>query len=340
VAERRVLVVSSPDMAQHHPGYGHPDDPQRLASVMAGVAEAELGDAVLHVPARLATFDELAVVHDPAHLEHIEQFCESGGGWLTIDTGAGPGSWLAARLAAGAGLEAVTRLDAGEGDAAFCAVRPPGHHASRARSHGFCLVNNVAITALHLANRGERVLIVDYDAHHGNGTQDVVWNDPRVAYVSMHQWPLYPGTGRLQDTGGPDAPGLVVNLPFPPGAVGPAYRACIDDVIVPLTERFAPTWLLISAGFDAHWKDPAADLRLTVGDYNDLTRELARLVPAGRVIAFLEGGYTPEGLAGSTAACVGALAGVDVRAEPASIGDRGMAVVEQAVEVIAELRGG
>jgi acetoin utilization deacetylase AcuC-like enzyme len=274
-------------------------------------------------------------VHPASHLTALERFCSSGGGWLTIDTGAGVGSWPAALLAAGAGLAAVASLDAGEADAAFCAIRPPGHHATPGRAQGFCLLNNVAITALHLANRGERVFIVDYDAHHGNGTQDVVWSDPRIAYVSMHQWPLYPGTGRLHDTGGAEAPGLVANLPFPPGTVGPAYRAAVDEVVVPMAERFRPTWLLLSAGFDAHWTDPMADLRLTAGDFNDLTRVLTALVPPGRVVAFLEGGYDMDGLVASTAAAVSALAGADARREPASIGDRGLPVVARAVDALA-----
>jgi acetoin utilization deacetylase AcuC-like enzyme len=335
VAARRVLVVTAPEMAGHDAGDGNPDAPERLRAVLEGVTATSLGDAVVHEPARPATYEELLAVHPAAHLAALERFCSSGGGWITIDTAAGPGSWPAALLASGAGLAAVAALDAGGADAAFCAVRPPGHHATAVRAQGFCLLNNVAVTALHLANRGERVLIVDYDAHHGNGTQDIVWADPRIAYVSMHQWPLYPGTGRLQDTGDPAAPGLIANLPFPPGTVGPAYRAAVDEVVVPLAERFRPSWLLLSAGFDAHWTDPMADLRLTAGDFNDMTRALTALVPAGRVIAFLEGGYDRAGLVASTSAAVSALAGVDQREESASIGDRGMAVVGRAVEAMA-----
>ena len=242
---------------EHLAGGRHPERPARLTAVVEGIRAAGLGDALVPVTPREATVDELAAVHDPAHVAAIEAFCAAGGGRVDPDTSASAGSWDAARLAAGAGLDAVVRLDAGEADAAFCAVRPPGHHATPTRAMGFCLFNNVAMTAATLAARGERVLIVDYDAHHGNGTQDAFWNDPRVAYVSMHQWPLYPGTGALDEVGGPGALGLTVNLPVPAGVTGDAYLAAVDSVVAPLAESFGATWLLLSAGFDAHRDDPA-----------------------------------------------------------------------------------
>ena len=176
-----------------------------------------------------------------------------------------------ALLAAGAGLAAVDALERGEGTAAFCAVRPPGHHAEPDRAMGFCLLNNVAVTAAALRDRGQRVLIVDWDAHHGNGTQDMFWADPDVMYVSLHEWPLYPGTGRLDDVGvGPGA-GTTVNFPLPAGATGDVYLAALDDVVAPLVERFAPDWVLVSAGFDAHRADPLTGLGLPSGDFADLT---------------------------------------------------------------------
>ena len=157
---------------------------------------------------------------------------------------------------------------------------------------GFCLVNNVAVTAAHLADRGERVLVVDFDAHHGNGTQDIFWDDPRVLYVSFHQYPLYPGTGARHSTSAVGvAAGTTVNFPLPPGATGDVYRAGIEEVLAPLVAAFAPTWLLISAGFDAHRRDPLTDLGLTAGDYADVTADLLAFVPAGRRLVFLEGGY-------------------------------------------------
>ena len=315
----------------HDPAPGHPERPARLRAVLEGARSLQLGELLPTMEPRSATFDELAAVHAPGYVDALRNLCRSGGGQIDADTAVGPGSWEAATAAAGAGLEAVARLRAGEADAAFCAVRPPGHHATPRRPMGFCLLNNVAVTAASLAAAGERVLVVDIDAHHGNGTQDAFWDDPRVAYVSFHQWPLYPGTGALDETGGSAAPGLTVNVPFPPATAGDPYRAAVDDVLAPLVERFAPTWLLLSAGFDAHRDDPLTNLGLTSGDYADLTTRIAALVPAGRVVAFLEGGYDLAALARCTAATIAALAGIDHRPEPVTSGDKGRHVVADAV---------
>ena len=325
-----MLLVASPATLEHDPVPGHPEQPERQRAVLRGAATLALGHALSTVEPRAATLDELAAVHHPGYVDALRRLCSSGGGWIDGDTAAGPSSWAAATVAAGAGLEAVARLQAGEADAAFCAVRPPGHHATPRRPQGFCLLNNVAVTAASLAGAGERVLVVDIDAHHGNGTQDAFWDDPRVAFVSFHQWPLYPGTGALGETGGPGAPGLTVNVPVPPGTEGDAYRAAVDEILVPLVERFEPTWLLLSAGFDAHRHDPLTNLGLTSGDYADLTARLAALVPAGRVVAFLEGGYDLDALERCTAATLAALAGHDHRPEPATSGARRDVVTQAA----------
>ena len=307
----RVLLVADERFLDHDVGAGHPERPQRLGAVLDGVVAAGLeGDLVAAAP-RPATIEELTAVHAPAQVELIESVAARGGGHLDADTAVVPASFEAARLAAGAGLLAVERLRAGDADAAFLAVRPPGHHATPRHAMGFCLFNNVAVTAASLAAAGERVLVVDYDAHHGNGTQDAFWTDPRVLYVSMHQWPLYPGTGAMHDLGEGEGLGSTVNFPFPPGTTGDAYLDVVDTVLAPVAERFAPTWLLLSAGFDAHRADPLTGLGLAAGDYVHLTRRLAAMVPAGRTVAFLEGGYDLDALTSSTTACVAALAGVD-----------------------------
>jgi acetoin utilization deacetylase AcuC-like enzyme len=198
---------------------------------------------------------------------------------------------------------------------------------------GFCLLNNVAITAATLAARGERVAIVDWDAHHGNGTQDCFYADPRVLYASMHEFPLYPGTGRLEETGTGEGAGYTVNVPFPAGTTGDAYLLAVDEVIGPALERFSPTWLLISAGFDAHHADPLTGLGLRAGDFADLTRRLVPLVPPGRVVAFLEGGYDLEALARCAGTCVASLAGEAYRPEPATAGGAGRSVVQAALRL-------
>ena len=199
---------------------------------------------------------------------------------------------------------------------------------------GFCLINNVAVTAAHLRARGDSALVVDWDAHHGNGTQAIFFDDPGVLYVSMHEWPLYPGTGRIDEIGSGPGTGTTLNFPFPAGTTGDAYLDAVDSVVAPAAERFRPDWVLVSAGFDAHRDDPLTDLGLAAGDYADLTARVVALAPAGRVITFLEGGYDLGALQTSVAATASALVGGHLRPEPATSGGPGRAVVSAAQELI------
>jgi len=327
-----LLVGGDPALDRHDTGRGHPEHAGRVGAALAGIDEAGLRDAVVPLEARRASEDELLAVHPAPYLEALRAFCMAGGGNLDPDTVAGPGSWDTAVLAAGAVLGAVDGLDAGRGDAAFVAARPPGHHAMADQSMGFCLINNVAVTAAVLADRGERVLVVDWDVHHGNGTQAIFWDDPRVLYVSTHEWPLYPGTGRVDETGGPGAPGLTVNIPLPAGATGNVVCHAVDDVVAPVVERFAPTWVLVSAGFDAHREDPLADLRLTAGDFADLASRVRRFAPGpGRLVVVLEGGYNLDALRRSVGATLAAILDASYRPEPASSGGPGAGAVEAAL---------
>ncbi len=323
-----VLFTTHPQFLEHDTGRGHPERAERLEAVVSGIAAAGVSEALVAFEARPATAVEIARVHPVPFLERLADFTLGGGGHLDPDTVAVPASYAAALLAAGAGLEAVARLDAGEGDVAFCAVRPPGHHATPARSMGFCLLNNVAVTARALADRGERVLVVDYDAHHGNGTQDVFYRDDSVVYVSFHEYPLYPGTGGVPEMGDGDGFGATINFPFPAGATGDVYRSALDEVVVPLVARWQPTWLLVSAGFDGHRRDPITGLGLTAGDFADFTRVLDELVPRGHQIVFLEGGYDMQGLAESAGAAVAEMCGEDFRPEGATSGGPGAHVVD------------
>jgi acetoin utilization deacetylase AcuC-like enzyme len=330
-----VLVEMHPACALHDAGEGHPERPARLEAVRSGLELAYQSGYAQAVAPRPATRQELLRVHHPDIVDALEAYCRAGGGMIDMDTGASAHSWDAALVAAGGGLDAVERLRGGEAEAAFVAVRPPGHHATPERAMGFCLLNNVAIAAASLAAEGERVLIVDFDAHHGNGTQDAFFADGRVAYLSLHEWPLYPGTGRVTDRGEGEGFGTTVNLPLPAGTTGDVYLAAIDEVILPFAERFDPTWLIMSAGFDGHRADPLTDLGLSSGDFGEITARLCPLVPAGRRLMVLEGGYDLQALTDSTQACVAALAGERVRPEGLTSGGPGRQVVDRVHQVNA-----
>ncbi|HTL86201.1 MAG TPA: histone deacetylase [Acidimicrobiia bacterium] len=328
-----LLVATDPRFEAHDPGRGHPERPARLRAVHDGLALAAREDAVRPLEPRSATHAELASVHAPAYVDALERFCAAGGGAIDQDTAASAESWEAAIYAAGAGLAAIDALERGDGTAAFCAVRPPGHHAVAGGAMGFCLFNNVAIAAAALRAKGERVVVVDWDAHHGNGTQDIFWTDPSVLYVSIHEWPLYPGSGRLDDVGAGAGAGTTVNFPVPAGTTGDVYLAALDEVVAPIVERFGPTWVLISAGYDAHRADPLTGLGLSSGDFADLTARIRAFAPPGRTIAFLEGGYDLDALRDGVAATVTTLLDAPARPEPATTGGPGHTVVRAAADL-------
>ena len=311
----------------------HPESSPRLDAALRGLAVAGLGEAFHDVASRVATFDEIAAVHDPAYINRLEALCARGGGPLDQDTPVVEGSWHTALHSAGAGLLAVEALANGEATAGLVVTRPPGHHAGPNAGMGFCLFNNVAIAARQLTSKGERVMIIDWDVHHGNGTQDVFWDDDRVLFVSLHQYPYYPGTGAVHETGGPNASGNTINVPLPQGTTGDVFLSAFDTLIAPAAAEFLPTWVLVSAGFDAHRDDPLADLSLTAGDFADLTRRTQDLVAEpGRLVLFLEGGYDLRALSMSVGACAGALCDSSYRPEPASNGGMGASGVRAAIE--------
>ncbi len=328
-----ILFGTHPTFLEHDTGTHHPERPERLRAVFEGVALSGVEEVVTPFTPRRAEIGELETVHDPAYLSALKRFCLMGGGELDTDTAASLESWEAVLYGAGAGLDALERLRAGEADAAFLALRPPGHHAVPARAMGFCLVNNVAVTARALSSQGERVLIFDYDAHHGNGTQDIFFEDSSVLYVSTHQHPLYPGTGAAREIGREIGRGYTINVPLPEGTNGSTIALALERIVQPEVERFNPDWVIISAGFDAHYRDPLTEMNLTAGDFATLTRWARSFVGPGRTLAFLEGGYDLEALRESTASVLSSLADGEFVGESS----RGSAI-KPIVDIVEEQR--
>lgn len=293
---------------QHDPGPAQPESPARLRAVLQALDHDRFA-AIDRIEAPRATREQLLRVHTPEHVERILAIApDEGTVRLDEDTLMSPGSAEAALRAAGAVVAAVDAVLGSDGGQAFCAVRPPGHHATPDRAMGFCLFNNVAVGAAHaIAEHGlKRVAIADFDVHHGNGTQDIFAREPRVLFISSHQMPLYPETGRADERG----VGNIINAPLSPGDGSYEFRELWESTLIPKLHAFKPQLLLISAGFDAHRNDPLADLRLGSEDYAWITQRLvdvARAHAQGRVVSTLEGGYNLLALSTSAAAHVGEL---------------------------------
>jgi acetoin utilization deacetylase AcuC-like enzyme len=306
-------VLADPLVREHLTGRQHPERPERFDAILSALESAGLLARVLRVEGRAATEDELALCHTREYLRTARRDVESGRAWLsTGDTDITPNSYAVAARAAGGVLNAVDAVFEGRARNAFCAVRPPGHHANAGRGMGFCLFNNAALAAQHARERHgvERVLIVDWDVHHGNGTQDIFYSDPGVFFFSTHQWPLYPGTGRADETGEGDGAGTTLNFPFRAGSGRAEILGAVQNCLIPAMERYRPEFVVISAGFDSRIDDLLGRFTLTDQDFTDLTRavmEIADRHAGGRVVSTLEGGYNLAGLASAAAAHVGAL---------------------------------
>ncbi len=291
-----------------HASPGHPERPDRRQAVAAGVRDAA-GEALVEPRIAPATAAQIEAVHDPTFTRALREVDAVGGGWLDPDTYVVAGSMEAAELAAGATIQAARAAAIGEAEVAFAVMRPPGHHADAARASGFCLVNHVAIAAVALRSEGlaTRIAIVDWDVHHGDGTQAIFDADPDLFYASTHQWPLFPGTGLAEERGQGDAAGTKHNVPLPPGAGDDAFvRAWLEDLL-PAVEAFQPQAILVSAGYDAHRSDPLANLEVTeegVGAVARALGEVSRRIGLSGVALTLEGGYDLEALRASAAATV------------------------------------
>ena len=304
------MVMFHPACLGHRPGAGHPESPQRLHAVMQALRQEAFAQLAWR-EAPMGTREQLLLVHDEDYVDEIQALAPRAG-LVALDGGdtlMSPGSWEAALACVGAACAGVDAVLAGEADNVFCATRPCGHHAEPGQAMGFCIFNQVAVAAVHaLENHGlERVAVIDFDVHHGNGTQAAAYHRPGLFFGSSHQSPLYPGTGKVGERG---ATGNVVNVPLPPGCGPELFRMQAATVLLPALRRFRPELILVSAGFDAHRLDPLAQMALEDEDFRWITRQLMAVADElceGRIVSVLEGGYSGEGLAGGCAAHVKAL---------------------------------
>jgi histone deacetylase 6 len=323
-------LLYDPRFLDHRAPYGHPEHPGRLSAIWNRFERDGLAARCERVAAREASDEELTAIHTRGHVRAVDATADADFHAFDPDTYTSRGSAEAARLASGGLVDLAAGVLEGRLSSGFALVRPPGHHAERDRAMGFCLYNNVAVAARAMQARGlcERVLVVDWDVHHGNGTQHSFWEDPSVLYVSTHQFPFYPGSGAAFEAGDGAGRGFTVNLPWPAGMGDAEYLAAFDRLLMPIAERFAPGLVLVSAGFDAAEGDLLGGMRITPAGYAAMTERLTRLA-GGRVVLALEGGYNLDAISRSAAACLRVLLGEAPEARdfgaPSRTGDHAIA---------------
>jgi len=319
---KRVGIVRDPLYLKHSNGPTHPESPQRLEAIDGMLDRFPAKDRLVDIPARDATTEELAWVHESRYINRIERTKDSDYTMLDPDTGATADSYSAAIRAAGGMMEAIEAVTSNQVSSSFAFVRPPGHHAEAARAMGFCLFNNVAVGACYALNRLglSRILIIDWDVHHGNGTMHSFYDSRRVLYFSVHQFPHYPGTGRIGDVGTAEGKGFTVNVPLPGGQGDEEFLAVFQKVFIPIAREYSPELILLSAGFDTHQYDPLAGMGVTSPGYGKMTRSIMAVAEeccGGKIAVVLEGGYNLKALTEGVSSVLQAL----LREEPVA-GDR------------------
>jgi acetoin utilization deacetylase AcuC-like enzyme len=308
-----VGYVYDPIYLKHDTGE-HVENGGRLEAIISHLEETGLKKELTLIKPRPASVEELSLVHTKQHISHVQGIAKKGGGWIDADTVISPDSYEVALYAAGGVIVAAEAVMEGKVSSAFALVRPPGHHATRHQAMGFCLFNNIAIaTEYALAKyKLERVLIIDFDTHHGNGTQEIFYDRPEVMYISTHEYPLYPGTGSVGETGKGSARGTTVNIPLPAGCGDNEYLTVFEQIIAPAARRFKPRLVLVSAGYDTHWADGIALMQVSVSGFGEMARIISGLASElcdGRLVFTLEGGYNLSALAASIKATFDVLLG-------------------------------
>jgi acetoin utilization deacetylase AcuC-like enzyme len=336
-------MVYDPIYLKHDTGE-HVENPGRLAAIVSHMEKSGLCERLETLEPRAATGSELALVHQRQYINYIKEMAAKGGGWLDADTVMSADSYQAAVLAAGGVIRAAEAVMEGQLASAFALVRPPGHHATAKRAMGFCLFNNIAIAARYARKRlgAESVAIIDFDVHHGNGTQEAFYNDRSVLNISTHQAPHYPGTGDIQETGSRLAEGTTINIPLPAGSGDTEYLRVFKEIVIPATRRFEPQLILVSAGYDGHWADRMSMMQLSVEGYARMMvfiKELADELCGGRLVLSLEGGYDPPALVASVEATFSVLLGESPGADPLGKFGRqyGVPDIEDLIRVVKKL---
>ena len=316
----KTAIIYDPVFLKHNQP-GHPENAYRLESILTGLSEKNLFLNLENIESRSAEVDQISTCHTKEYINFVKEFCGKGGGYLDPDTYSNHYSYEAAIKAVGGSIDLTTSVINGKLKNGFALLRPPGHHALSNKSMGFCLFGNIAIAAkIALTQpRINKVAIVDFDVHHGNGTEALIGDDPNILFISSHQYPFYPGTGSINEIGNGEAEGTVINIPFPAGVGDVGFRDVYETVVFPSIEKFKPDLILVSAGYDAHWDDPLANLSLSLTGFNWISRRLnetADKICSGKIVFFLEGGYNLEVLKFGVSNSIKTLMGIEGFEDP------------------------